>query len=63
LLVRADAAVLRADIMGALFVTAIYLGRRSTAYFSLLAPVLCLADWPLASVEIARAAAGWFLLL
>ncbi len=37
LLVGADPAVVRAGIMGGLFVTAIYLGRRSTAYVSLVA--------------------------
>jgi len=42
LLVGADAAVVRAGIMGGLFVTAIALGRRSTAYVSLFATVLVL---------------------
>jgi competence protein ComEC len=42
LLVGADPAVVRAGIMGALFVTAIYLGRRSTAYVSLLAVAVVL---------------------
>ena len=42
LLVGADAAVVRAGIMGGLFVTAIYLGRRSTAYVALLASALVL---------------------
>jgi competence protein ComEC len=37
LLVGADAAVVRAGLMGGLFVTALYLGRRSTAYVSLFA--------------------------
>ncbi|MGD8794473.1 MAG: DNA internalization-related competence protein ComEC/Rec2 [Anaerolineae bacterium] len=37
LLVGADAAVLRAGLMGGLFATAVYLGRRATAYVSLLA--------------------------
>ena len=42
LLVGADAAVVRAGLMGGLFVTAIALGRRSTAYVSLFATVLIL---------------------
>jgi competence protein ComEC len=42
LLVGADAAVVRAGIMGGLFVTALYLGRRSTAYVSLFASALVL---------------------
>jgi competence protein ComEC len=42
LLVGADAAVLRAGLMGGLFVTALYLGRRSTAYVSLFASALVL---------------------
>jgi competence protein ComEC len=42
LLVGADAAVVRAGLMGGLFVTAIYLGRRSTAYVSLFATALTL---------------------
>jgi competence protein ComEC len=42
LLVGADAAVVRAGLMGALFVTALYLGRRSTAYVSLFASALFL---------------------
>jgi competence protein ComEC len=37
LFVGADAAVVRAGIMGGLFATAIYLGRRATAYVSLFA--------------------------
>ena len=42
LLVGTDAAVVRAGLMGGLFVTAIYLGRRSTAYVSLFASALAL---------------------
>lgn len=42
LLVGADAAVVRAAVMGSLFVTAIYLGRRATAYVSLFASALVL---------------------
>jgi competence protein ComEC len=42
LLVGADAAVVRAGLMGGLFVTAIALGRRATAYVSLFATVLIL---------------------
>jgi competence protein ComEC len=42
LLVGADAAVVRAGLMGGLFVTAIYLGRRSTAYVSLFASAFVL---------------------
>ncbi len=42
LLVGADAAVVRAGIMGGLFVTATYLGRRSTAYVSLCASAFVL---------------------
>jgi competence protein ComEC len=41
-LVGADAAVVRAGLMGGLYVTALYLGRRSTAYVSLLATALAL---------------------
>ena len=41
-LVGADAAVVRAGLMGGLYVTALYLGRRATAYVSLLATVLAL---------------------
>ena len=40
LLVGADAAALRAGVMGSLFVLAVYLGRRSTAYVSLCASAL-----------------------
>ena len=40
LLVGADAAALRAGLMGILFILAIYLGRRSTAYVSLCASAL-----------------------
>ena len=40
LLVGADAAALRAGLMGVLFILAIYLGRRSTAYVSLCASAL-----------------------
>jgi len=42
MLVGADAAVLRAGLMGALFLTAIYLGRQATAYVSLLVTALVL---------------------
>ena len=42
LLVGADAAVVRAGLMGGLFVTALYLGRRATAYVSLLATAVLL---------------------
>jgi competence protein ComEC len=42
LLVGADAAVVRAGLMGGLFVTAMALGRRSTAYISLFATILVL---------------------
>jgi competence protein ComEC len=42
LLVGADAAVVRAGVMGGLLVTAIYLGRRATAYVSLFAAALVL---------------------
>jgi len=42
LLVGADAVVVRAGLMGALFVTALYLGRRSTAYVSLFASAAAL---------------------
>ena len=42
LLVGADAAVLRAGLMGGLFVTALHLGRRSTAYVSLAASAVLL---------------------
>lgn len=42
LVVGADAAVVRAGLMGGLLVTAIYLGRRSTAYVSLFASALVL---------------------
>ena len=41
-LVGADAAVVRAGVMGALLATAIYLGRRSTAYVSLCASAVIL---------------------
>lgn len=41
-LVGADAAVVRAGLMGGLYVTALSLGRRSTAYVSLLATALVL---------------------
>lgn len=41
-LVGADAAVVRAGLMGGLYVTALYLGRRSTAYVSLFATALAL---------------------
>ena len=40
LLVGADAAALRAGLMGSLFILAIYFGRRSTAYVSLCASAL-----------------------
>ena len=40
LLVGADAAALRAGVMGSLFILAIYFGRRSTAYVSLCASAL-----------------------
>jgi len=42
MLVGADAAVLRAGLMGALFLTAIYLGRQATAHVSLLVTALVL---------------------
>jgi len=42
LLVGADAAVVRAGVMGGLFVTAVYLGRRATAHVSLLASAMVL---------------------
>jgi competence protein ComEC len=42
LLVGADAAVVRAGVMGALYVTARYLGRQSTAYVSLFASAILL---------------------
>jgi competence protein ComEC len=42
LLVGADAAVVRAGIMGTLYVTARYLGRQSTAYVSLFASAILL---------------------
>jgi competence protein ComEC len=42
MLVGADPVVIRAGVMGGLFVTAVHLGRRSTAYVSLLASVLFL---------------------
>jgi len=42
LLVGADAAVVRAGLMGCLFVTALYLGRRATAYVSLAASAVLL---------------------
>jgi competence protein ComEC len=42
LLVGADPVVVRAGIMGGLFVTALYLGRRATAYVSLFASALVL---------------------
>jgi competence protein ComEC len=41
-LVGADAAVVRAGLMGGLYVTALYLGRRATAYVSLLVTALAL---------------------
>jgi competence protein ComEC len=41
-LVGADAAVIRAGLMGGLYVTALYLGRRATAYVSLLVTALAL---------------------
>ena len=41
-LVGADAAVVRAGLMGGLYVTALYLGWRATAYVSLLATALAL---------------------
>ena len=49
LLIGADAAVVRAGLVGGLFVTAITLGRRSTACVSLFATVLILTlitPWP-----------------
>jgi competence protein ComEC len=42
MLVGADAAVVRAGIMGGLLVTALYLGRRATAYVSLCASAIVL---------------------
>jgi competence protein ComEC len=42
LLVGADAAVVRAGVMGGLLVTAVYLGRRATAHVSLLASAMVL---------------------
>ena len=42
LLVGADAVVVRAGVMGVLFITALYLGRRATAYVSLFASALFL---------------------
>ncbi len=45
LLVGADAAALRAGVMGVLFVIAIYLGRQSTAYVSLCASALFMTLW------------------
>jgi competence protein ComEC len=42
LLVGADAAVVRAGLMGGLFVTALYLGRQSTAYVALCASAVAL---------------------
>jgi competence protein ComEC len=42
LLVGAEAAVVRAGLMGGLLITALYLGRRSTAYVSLFASALVL---------------------
>ncbi len=45
LLVGADAAALRAGLMGWLFVTAAYLGRMSTAYVSLMAAVVGMTAW------------------
>ena len=42
LLVGADPVVVRAGVMGGLFVTALYLGRRATAYVSLLVSVVLL---------------------
>lgn len=45
LLVGADAAALRAGVMGILYVFAIYLGRQSTAYVSLCASALLMTAW------------------
>lgn len=45
LLVGADAAALRAGIMGILYIFAIYLGRQSTAYVSLCASALVMLAW------------------
>jgi competence protein ComEC len=45
LLVGGDAAVLRAGLMGWLYVTAAYLGRLSTAYVSLVAAAIGLTAW------------------
>lgn len=45
LLVGADAAALRAGLMGILFVIAIFLGRQSTAYVSLCASALFMTLW------------------
>jgi len=45
LLVGADAAALRAGIMGILYVFAVYLGRQSTAYVSLCASALAMLAW------------------
>lgn len=45
LLVGADAAALRAGIMGILYIFAIYLGRQSTAYVSLCASALAMLAW------------------
>jgi competence protein ComEC len=42
LLVGADPVVIRAGVMGSLFVTALYLGRRATAHVSLFASVIVL---------------------
>jgi competence protein ComEC len=42
LLVGADAAVVRAGVMGGLYVTALHLGRRATAYVSLFASAILL---------------------
>jgi competence protein ComEC len=53
LLVGADPAVARAGLMGGLFVTAMYLGRRATAYVSLLASAVILtALTPLALWDV-----------
>ncbi len=45
LLVGADAAALRAGIMGILYIFAVYLGRQSTAYVSLCASALAMLAW------------------
>ncbi len=53
LLVGADAAVVRAGVMGGLYVTARHLGRRATAYVSLLASAILLtAIQPLALWDV-----------